>query len=184
MAKLQGSKSSKKRRREQAQLKRSEFVAVSQTKGDKQAPFSFLPTRESQQVSASLAPPTLAQRTFDNDPHPKRLHSDDGIPISKELAIMRKAHGDGFIPRVGADAVSPQLRDVKSLVLHKQHKYNLLDICNAIGYFAIGQQQNLEIFLGDLRNSLVHQQQVGTSVDFNLLCLNACFLPFCKQQPA
>ncbi len=184
MAKLQGSKSSKKRSREQAQLKRSEFVAVSQTKGDKQAPFSFLPTRESQQVSASLAPPTLAQRTFDNDPHPKRLHSDDGIPISKELAIMRKAHGDGFIPRVGADAVSPQLRDVKSLVLHKQHKYNLLDICNAIGYFAIGQQQNLEIFLGDLRNSLVHQQQVGTSVDFNLLCLNACFLPFCKQQPA
>ncbi|DBB01591.1 TPA: hypothetical protein ACH3X1_000239 [Trebouxia sp. C0004] len=159
VAKLRGSKSSKKRNREQAQLTLSEPVTASQTNGTGQAPFSFLSSRESQQVSASLAPPKLAQRSVDDNPYPKRLHSDDGIPISKELAIMRKAHGNSFIPRVGADAVSSQLRDVKSLVLYK-HKFNLLDICNAIGYFAIGQQQKLEVFLGDSHNSLVHQQQI------------------------
>ncbi len=163
VAKLQGSKSSKKRNREQAQLTQSEPVAASQTDGTRQIPFSFLPTRESQQVSASLAPPKIAQGTLDDDPYPKRLHSDDGIPISKELALMRRVHGDSPIPRVGANAVFSKLRDIKSLVLHKQHKFNLLDICNAIGYFAIGQQQKLEIFLGDLHNSYVHQQQVSTS---------------------
>jgi len=161
-AKLQGSKSSKKRNREQAQLAQSEPVAASQTDGTRQTPFSFPPTRESQQVSASLAPPKTAQETLDDDPYPKRLHSDDGIPISKELALMRRVHGDSPIPRVGANAVSPKLRDIKSLVLPKQYRFNLLDVCNAIGYFAIGKQHKLEIFLGDLHNSYVHQQQVST----------------------
>ncbi|KAL0035596.1 hypothetical protein WJX79_001141 [Trebouxia sp. C0005] len=123
------------------------------------APSTFLPTRESQQVSASLAPPKIAQGTLNSDPYPKRLHSVDGTPDSEELAIMRKAHGNSLIPLVGADAVSPQLRNVQSLVPHKR-KFNLLDICNAIGHFAIGQQQKLEIFLGDSHNSLVHQQQI------------------------
>ena len=177
VAKSQGSKSSKKRNREQAHLTQSEPVTASQTNATGQAPFSFLPTRESQQVSASPAPPKTAQGPVDDDPYPKRLHSDDRSPISKELAIMHAAHGNSFIPLVGADAISPQLRDVKSLVLHK-HKFKLLDICNAIGYFAIGRQQKLEVFLGDSHNSLVHQQQVGTSIDSNLLWLNACIVPF------
>jgi len=161
-AKPQGSKSSKKRNREQTQLTQSEPVAASQTDGTRQTPFSFRPTKES---PASLTPPKTAQETLDDDPYPKRLHSDDGIPVSKELALMRRVHGDSPIPRVGAAAVSPKLRDVKSLVLHKQYKFNLLDVCNAIGYFAIGKQHKLEIFLGDLHNSYVHQQQVriGTS---------------------
>ncbi len=162
-AKLQGSKSSKKRNREQAQLTQSDPVAASQADGTRQIPFSFPPSRESQQVSAFLTPPKVAQETLDDDPYPKRLHPDDGIPISKELALMRRVHGDSPIPRVGANAVSPKLRDVKSLVLHKQYKFNLLDVCNAVGYFAIGKQHKLEIFLGDLHNSYVHQQQVRTS---------------------
>ncbi|KAL0050963.1 hypothetical protein WJX82_011122 [Trebouxia sp. C0006] len=132
----------------------------SPSNGTRQIPFSFPPTKESQPVSASLAPPKTAQETLDDDPYPKRLHSDDGIPISKELALMRRVHGDSPIPRVGATAVSPKLRDVKSLVLHKQYRFNLLDICNAIGYFAIGKQHKVEIFLADLHNSHVHQQQV------------------------
>ncbi|DBA80008.1 TPA: hypothetical protein ACH3X2_007505 [Trebouxia sp. C0005] len=159
VAKPQGSKPSKKRSREQAQLTQSEPVTASQTNGTGQAPSTFLPTRESQQVSASLAPPKIAQGTLNSDPYPKRLHSVDGTPDSEELAIMRKAHGNSLIPLVGADAVSPQLRNVQSLVPHKR-KFNLLDICNAIGHFAIGQQQKLEIFLGDSHNSLVHQQQI------------------------
>ena len=167
-AKPQGSKPSKKRNREQAQLTQSEPVAASQTDGTRQIPFSFPPTKESQPVSASLAPPKTAQETLDDDPNPKRLHSDDGIPISKELALMRRVHGDSPIPRVVATAVSPKLRDVKSLVLHKQYRFNLLDICNAIGYFAIGKQHKVEIFLGDLHNSHVHQQQVRTSISCRL----------------
>ena len=178
VATLQGSKSGKKRNREQAQLTQSEPVTASQTDGTRQIPFSFLPTREPQQVSASLAPPKIAQGTLDDDPHPKQLHSDDGIPISKELALMRRVHGDSPIPRVGANAVFSKLRDIKSLVLHKQYKFNLLDICNAIGYFAIGQQQKLEIFLGDLHNSYVHRQQVSTSTSSRIptssIAVHAC----------
>ena len=167
-AKLQGSKPSKKRSREQAQLTQSEPLAASQTDGTRQIPFSFLPTKESQQISAPLAPPRTAQETLDGNPYPKQLHSDDGIRISKELALMRRVHRDSPIPQVGASAVSPKLRDVKSLVLHKQYRFNLLDICNAIGYFAIGKQHKLEIFLGDLHNSYVHQQQVSTSTSSSL----------------
>ena len=167
-AKLQGSKPSKKRSREQAQLTQSEPLAASQTDGTRQIPFSFLPTKESQQISAPLAPPRTAQETLDGNPYPKQLHSDDGIPISKELALMRRVHRDSPIPQVGASAVSPKLRDVKSLVLHKEYRFNLLDICNAIGYFAIGKQHKLEIFLGDLHNSYVHQQQVSTSTSSSL----------------
>ena len=74
---------------------------------------------------------------------------------------MRKAHGNSLIPRVGSDAVDPQLGNVKSLVSHRHHKFNLREICDAIGYFAIGHDRRMDIFLGDLHNSFHHQQQVG-----------------------
>ena len=77
---------------------------------------------------------------------------------------MRSAHGGCAIPKVGPDAVQPELAGVKSLVTSRRYTYKLTDVVEAIGEFAIGpgRERVLDIFLGDLRDSLHHRQEVGS----------------------
>ena len=175
------SKRQKKRNREQAQLTQSEHShAPSGAQASIFLPSSSKPATGSDLSPPSLTPPSKPQGTPDSEPHTKRLHQDDARPVSKELAAMRKAHGNSSIPRVGADAVSPQLmgQHVKSLVLYKHYEYNLQDICNAIGWFAIGQESEVDIFLGDLHNSHYLQQQVCMHCSKSLhLCSSPCAYP-------
>ena len=121
--------------------------------------------------SAAKHPPSALS------PNPKRHqpgpNSRDSFEfVSPELTAMLNAHGNCPFPMVGAHAVRSHLADVKSLVTDSTHKYSLKDIINAVGQFAVGRQQQQEIFLGDLHNSIFHQQQVGLHF-FRCCCSSA-----------
>lgn len=163
------SKKKKKAQKHEAQAVPRQAPTPSSSKqspaSSSSAPAASAPGSASSHLPASGAAKRRPADPIPDPPNPKRHHvgpQDDPCEfVSPELTAMRNAHGWRPVPTVGAHAVQPQLRGVKSLVTNSRYMYSLPDIISAIGDFAIGHARQLEIFLGDLHNSHYHQQQVS-----------------------
>lgn len=86
-------------------------------------------------------PPTYAEAKR------ARTHSSSA---SADLLIMQQVHAFSPVPAVGDRAVVAWLKTIKSLVHDPKQKFSLRNAVQAIGEFAIGNEHEAEIFLGDV----------------------------------
>lgn len=80
---------------------------------------------------------------------------------NSNLLIMQEVHGFSPVPAVGDKADVVWLRNVQSLVYDSKQKFSLTNAVQAIGRFAIGPENEEEIFLGDQHHHSDIHAQVG-----------------------